>query len=280
MTDIYYIIFLNVCLYRSFNLVKNRQMITDMYETVLNHTYKGKLKKETRDDEVKDPNDYGKWEKAKKTHLVCKIDGDDPIIIANTSGKGKGNHAEEKLIQELIKKSKVKGPTNSSGPESVITDKFKEMSIEKPKTESKTEETKTLTITIYMNNSPCSNTVNNCAGELIKMLDSNVQVSLKLYVTNLYNICRESCKEENHNGIIKPEIHEVNFTGLKTLMQHERCTIKAFTKDVWKELFRMTTGSDQLLDDYDKIEVGNERSREDEDNLIQKDLDHIRDNPL
>lgn len=64
MTDIYYIIFLNVCLYRSFNLVKNRQMITDMYETVLNHTYKGKLKKETS--EVKDLNDYGKWEKAKK----------------------------------------------------------------------------------------------------------------------------------------------------------------------------------------------------------------------
>lgn len=41
-------------------------MITDMYETVLNHTYKGKLKKETSDDEVKDLNDYGKWEKAKK----------------------------------------------------------------------------------------------------------------------------------------------------------------------------------------------------------------------
>lgn len=58
-------------------------------------------------------------------------------------------------------------------------------------------------------------------------------------------------------------------------MQHERCEIMTFTKDVWKELFRMTTGSDQLLDDDDKIKVGNERSREDEDNLIQKDLDHI-----
>lgn len=57
-------------------------------------------------------------------------------------------------------------------------------------------------------------------------------------------------------------------------MQHERCEIMTFTKDVWKELFRMTTGSDQL-DDDDKIKVGNERSREDEDNLIQKDLDHI-----
>lgn len=278
MTDIYYIIFLNVCLYRSFNLVKNRQMITDMYETVLNHTYKGKLKKETS--EVKDLNDYGKWEKAKKTHLVCKIDGDDPIIIANTSGKAKGNHAEEKLIQELMKKSKVKGPTNSSGPESVITDMLKEMSIEKPKTESKTEETKTLNITIYMNNSPCSNTVNNCAGELIKMLDSNVRVSLIVYVTNLYNICRESCKDEYHNGFINHKNHKDNYTGLKTLMQHERCTIKAFTKDVWKELFKMTTKSDEHLDDYDKIMDGNERSREDEDKLIQKDLDHIRDNPL
>lgn len=48
----------------------------------------------------------------------------------------------------------------------------------------------------------------------------------------------------------------------------------AFTEDIWEELFKMTTGSDQLPDDYDKIEDGNDRSREDEDK--EKDLKHIK----
>lgn len=46
----------------------------------------------------------------------------------------------------------------------------------------------------------------------------------------------------------------------------------AFTEDIWEELFKMTTGSDQLPDDYDKIEDGNE----DEDKRIEKDLKHIK----
>lgn len=50
----------------------------------------------------------------------------------------------------------------------------------------------------------------------------------------------------------------------------------AFTEDIWEELFKMTTGSDQLPDDYDKIEDRNERSREDEDKRIEKDLKHIK----
>lgn len=42
-------------------------------------------------------------------------------------------------------------------------------------------------------------------------------------------------------------------------MQHERCEIKAFTKNIWKEHFKITTESDQLPDDYDNMEDGNER---------------------
>lgn len=56
-----------------------------MYGTVLNHTYKGKLNKKTID--VKNPKDYGKWNNASTTHLVCKVDDDDPIIISNTPPK-------------------------------------------------------------------------------------------------------------------------------------------------------------------------------------------------
>lgn len=237
-----------------------------MYETVLNHTYKGKLEKETSDDAVKDPYDFGKWEKVKTTHLVCKIDNDGPTIITNTPG----NHAEEKLIQELIKKSKVKEPTNSSDSESDTIDKLTKMSVEERKK----------SITIYINNSPCSQLPHNCTGELIEMLDNNVNVHLRLYVASLYKIRRKSCEEEYHNNKINIKNHRDNYTGLRNLMQHDRCKIKAFNENVWKELFRMTTGSDQLPGNYDEITEGNERSREDEDECIKKDLKHIRCNSL
>lgn len=66
-------------------------------------------------------------------------------------------------------------------------------------------------------------------------------------------------------------------------MQHERCVIRAFTKDIWKELLDSVNVSqavrNQLLDAYGTITDGNDRSRDDEDRLIQKDLDHVRDNP-
>lgn len=110
-----------------------------------------------------------------------------------------------------------------------------------------------------INNSPCSKSVNNCAGKLIKMLDSIVQARLILYVANLYNICRESCKEEYHNGFIGQKNHTDNYRGLTNLMQHERCEIKAFTKNILREQFKITTESDQLPDDYDNMEDGNER---------------------
>lgn len=274
-----YVIIIHLIIYISnFNLDTNRQKITHMYETVLNHTYAGKLK--SSNDAVKNSKDYGKWNKAQTTYLVCKIYGDDPILIENTFGSAKGNHAEEKLIQELIKKSKVKEPTNSAGPECDIINKLNKMAIEEPKKESKTEETKPLAITIYINNSPCSQLPHNCTGELIKMLDNNVQASLMLYVANLYNIRRESCKNEYHNDRINSKSHTDNYTGLRNLMLHKRCTIKAFNKEVWKELLKMTTKLDEPLDDYAKINEGDERSRENEDKRIQTDLDHIRNNQL
>lgn len=112
------------------------------------------------------------------------------------------------------------------------------------------------------------------------MLDNNVNVHLRLYVASLYNIRRKSCEEEYHNNKININKHRDNYTGLRNLMQHDRCKIKAFNENVWKELFRMTTGSDQLPGNYDEITEGNERSREDEDECIKKDLKHIRCNSL
>lgn len=63
-------------------------------------------------------------------------------------------------------------------------------------------------------------------------------------------------------------------------MQHERCEIRAFTKDVWVKLLDIVTVSDKcknkLLNSYGNILNGNDRSRKIEDARIQKDLDHIR----
>lgn len=233
----------------------NREKIIHMYETVLNHAFQGKLEKKSK---AKNPNDFGKWERVTTTYLVYKIDDDDPIIIKNKEGY----HAEEQLIKELIQQGKVKDPD--------VSDKFKEMSLHDKKK----------MITIFINNAPCSQNPHNCAGDLIDMLKYNVNVHLRLYVANLYNIRRESCKEEYHNTRIGIENHRANYRGLRNLMHHDRCEIMAFTEDIWKGLFKMTTGSDQLPDNYDNIKDENDRSRGTEDILVQTDLDHIRDNPF
>lgn len=237
-----------------------------MYETVLNHTYKGKLKKTSV---VKNPKDYGKWNHAKTTHLVCKVDDDDPkcILISNTAEK----HAEANLIQELIRKSKLKMTNISSGTEDVI-DGITKMSINQPSKRKK--------IIIYINNSPCSE----CADALINVLDSNVQVRLKLYVASLYYIRRMSCDEEYHNEFVPSDKHKLNFNGLKKLMLQARCKIKAFTKDVWEELFNIVALSlevkTELVDGYDHVADDNDRSRESEDNRIKEDLSYIRARPF
>lgn len=68
-----YVFIIHLIIYISnFNLVTNRDKIDHMYETVLNHTYKGYLKKDKSDATVNNPNRNGKWRKAKTTHLVCK----------------------------------------------------------------------------------------------------------------------------------------------------------------------------------------------------------------
>lgn len=65
-------------------------------------------------------------------------------------------------------------------------------------------------------------------------------------------------------------------------MLHDRCEIKAFTKDIWEKLLDLATVSKkckkQLLEDYDNRMKGNDKSTKDEDEYIQKDLNHIRTN--
>lgn len=55
-------------------------------------------------------------------------------------------------------------------------------------------------------------------GELINMLDNNVNVYLRLYVVSLYNICWEFYKYEYYNRCINDEKYKVNYKGLRKFM--------------------------------------------------------------
>ncbi|XP_052695979.1 uncharacterized protein LOC128174470 [Crassostrea angulata] len=138
-----------------------------------------------------------------------------------------------------------------------------------------------LHITVYLSNSPCSSIEHNCTYDLRKFLDDFRHVMLKIYVTSLYNIRRKSCDKDHnkHNHIIKDEDHFANSTGLWNLMQHERCEVKAYSKKVWEKLLKelKLSNSDEhdLLKTYTDIRNGNDRSREEEDKRILKDLRSI-----
>lgn len=187
------------------------------------------------------------WKRGMTTLLICKINSEaSPVILENISFLGDNIHAEELLIDELNKKDK-----------SSMT-----------------------TITIYINNSPCSSMGHNCASKLIKFLSENPKIIIIMYVTNLYNIRRVSCIGENHYAWVNEANHEANFTGLKNLMEHNRCVVSAFSKAVWSELLNIVPVSkvfkSRLLHDYSTKLNGNDRSREDEDNRIRSDLVCIR----
>lgn len=87
-----------------------------------------------------------------------------------------------------------------------------------------------LNIKVYINNSPCSDEYHNCTDKLIKFLDRYRGVKLNLYVTSLYNIRRETCRNEGHYNRVDDRVHRTNYAGLKNLMHHERCEIRALKK--------------------------------------------------
>lgn len=242
------------------------QKIEHMFETVLNHK--------------------GDWDKAKTTHLVCKIEGDDVPIVKTNIPRSNGNvHAEKLLIDNLESNDTVNETNGSSDSEPDLSEDLKKMSLDESNKKSKDKKTKgpeLLNITVYINNSPCSNEDHDCTGKLIRFLDRYRRIKLKLFVASLYNIRRYSCRNETHYDAVNNGVHMTNYSGLKNLMNHRRCEIRAFTEDDWKDLFGIATVSKkvsgQLMDRYGTITPGNDRSRKKEDKRIQNDLDYIDDN--
>lgn len=247
----------------SFSFNTDDQEIEHMYETVLDHK--------------------GGWAIARTTHLVCKIEGEDVPIVKTNLPKSKGDvHAEKLLIDDLRNNNKVNATNGSSDSELDLSENLKNMSLDKSDKKSKDKKTKgseLLNITVYINNSPCSDKDHDCTGELIRFLINYRRIKLNLFVTSLYNIRRESCKEEIHYGWVDDGVNLRNYSGLKRLMDHERCKIRAFTKAVWKDLFGIANVSQvvsgQLMGRYVNITPGDDRSREDEDERIQSDLNYI-----
>lgn len=193
------------------------------------------------------------WTCAKTTYLFYKIHGENTLVKKTNIPKSLGNkHAEKLMIEDFMQKI------------------CKKEIFFLP-----------LHITVYLNNSPCSSITHNCTNNLRNFLKLYEDVKLKIYVTSLYNIRRKSCDKEKHkhNLFIKDEDHFANSTGLWNLMQHESCKVKAYSKEVWKELLEelKVSNSDEheLLKSYTDKRNGNDRSREEEDKLIQEDLRSI-----
>lgn len=92
----------------------NDQKIKDMYETVLNHA--------------------GDWARARTTHLVCKIEGDDvPIVKTNVARRDGNVHAEKLLIDDLQGNDTVNETNGSSGADPDLSEDLKKMSLDESK---------------------------------------------------------------------------------------------------------------------------------------------------
>lgn len=135
------------------------------------------------------------------------------------------------------------------------------------------------TVTIYMNNSPCSNPQQNCSLELISFLNRHYNVYIDVYVTNLYHVRRVSCVGELNNNYILPDEYGYAI-GLRNLMLHNRCRILAYNEEAWIDLlnFANALGSlrSDLLGRYETQRDYHDRSRKVEDDRIRPDLLYIR----
>lgn len=195
--------------------------------------------------------DNGRNHFPKETYLFCAIDGvDEPLLYRNTPRyEFNGNvHAEKKMIDELKKHTKV--TESNSGPDLVIT--------------------------VYMNNSPCSDEGHDCKKRLKMFLKEYKRVHLTLYITSIHNVYRESCKRKGHSHPVSDEKHNVSSAELWNLMQHDRCQISAYSKVVWEKLFDLKNESKTHLEKYDENFVQkHDVSREDRDKLIGEDLIYI-----
>ncbi|XP_062600826.1 uncharacterized protein LOC134262451 [Saccostrea cucullata] len=188
-------------------------------------------------------NHAGHWECAKTTYLIYITNDGISTTIRNFNGK----HAEitliERLTERYVKKTEIP-----------------------------------MHVDVYINNSPCKE----CASALIDYLGKCRQSYINIYFANLYNIRRKSCieKTENHVQLVDKADSMENSNGLRMLLDHKRCTLQPFNKEAWKHLL-MAHGfieNPQVFDQmyiYHARKEGDDRSRAEEDVLLEYDLEYI-----
>lgn len=182
---------------------------------------------------------YG-WGHAKRTLIICRVNSDLTPVVKQTSPN---HHAEQLLLMDLEQRTDLR------------------------------------TVTIYMNNSPCSNPQQNCSLTLISFLNRHDNVYIDMYVTNLYHVRRVSCVGERHNNYSYP--NESSYAiGLRNLMLHDRCRILAYNEEAWIDLLNFANASGGLRSDllgrYETQRDNHDRSRKEEDDRIRTDFLYIR----
>lgn len=193
----------------------------------------------------------GDFSPAKRVHLFCMIhvNGDEKPIYKKNKPKSWGNkHAEELLITHL--------------------EEFME-----EKCEAK------LDLIVYINNSPCSEYDHNCAKKLRYFLNKYPDVSMKLYVTHLFQFESVSCEKEKclHFLFRDKDQSYPNTCGLWNLMC-VRCDVRPYDKTVWdtllnnKHLNFSEEVKEELLNKYEACDGTSGRSRQKEDQFIADDL--------
>lgn len=188
--------------------------------------------------------DTAEKEYAKRTCLVCKIeDGENTVKLAKYD---KGcEHAEELLLKEL-----------------------RELDVGDGR----------LTITIYMNDIPCSLSDHGCADKLFTYVKANRNVYLTVYVTRLFKFKQKFCTTYGHKGC---KSHTADHSCVIKMLKKHRCSFKAPRTEAWGELFQIMNidRDDEIFREFWEnysIQIPSVgRSRKEEDKRIRSYLENI-----
>lgn len=158
--------------------------------------------------EIKDPS-----REYKQTCIVCNITAWENTFKLAKSDQG-DKHAEELLLEELVDLG---------------------------------TRHKKLTITIFMNDTPCSLAGHDCAGKFVQYRKT-AKVDLTLCVTSLCGAKVETCTKI-HSDCSK-ENEFAHKEGLKRLMEH--CKVIGPSREAWENLFDIMNMSenDQIIKEF------------------------------
>lgn len=184
--------------------------------------------------EIKDPS-----RKYKQTCIVCNITAGENTFKLAKSDQG-DKHAEELLLEELVDL----GTRHQN-----------------------------LTITIFMNDTPCSLAGHDCAYKFVQYLKT-ANVDLTLFVTSLCGAKEETCTKI-HSDCSK-EDESAHKEGLKRLKEH--CKVNGPSREAWENLFKIMNMSenDQIIKEFWKpYESTDDGSRKIKNVRIRRYLDTL-----